>query len=90
MNSPLHADAGPAELAAADPRQGSTAQDPALLHMDFSQRVVVDTNQQNWTLIPSETVWRKPLEREAAESDHTTSIVRFGPDSYFSTVHGLD
>jgi len=53
------------------------------IHMDFAERIVVDTQQQEWIASPSETVWRKPLEREAAESGHTTSIVRFGPQSLF-------
>jgi len=57
--------------------------DDAPLNMDFAKRVVVETARQDWTPSPSKTVWRKPLEREAAESGHTTSIVRFGADSYF-------
>lgn len=60
--------------------------DPALasvLNMDFTRRVFVDTAQQDWITSPSSNVWRKPLEREAAEHGHTTSIVRFGPGSNF-------
>ena len=53
------------------------------LNMDFRQRVVVETERQGWIASPSSKVWRKPLEREQAESGHTTSIVRFGPGSYF-------
>lgn len=33
---------------------------------------------------PADGVSRKPLEREAEESGHTTSFVRFEPGSYFS------
>ena len=55
----------------------------ARLHMDFGQRVFVETEKQDWIPSPSSKVWRKPLEREQAESGHTTSIVRFGPDSVF-------
>jgi len=53
------------------------------LNMDFKQRVVVETGQQDWSASPSTNVWRKPLEREAAEHGHTTSIVRFAAGSSF-------
>jgi quercetin dioxygenase-like cupin family protein len=52
--------------------------------MDFSRKVVIDTNRHEWASSPSPTVWRKPLARAAAESGHTTSIVRFDPNSYFA------
>lgn len=55
-----------------------------ILNMDFHQKVVIDTNGQDWMPSPSAGVWRKPLAREAAEHGHTTSIVRFEPGSYFS------
>jgi anti-sigma factor ChrR (cupin superfamily) len=61
----------------------TTGQDEALLNMDFAKRVVVESARQHWTPSRSETVWRKPLEREAAESGRTSSIVRFGASSYF-------
>jgi hypothetical protein len=47
-----------------------------MINMDFSQRVVVDTNQQNWLPSPTQGVWRKPLAREDKERGHATSIVR--------------
>ena len=53
------------------------------LNMDFTQRVVVETGRQDWIISPSSKVWRKPLEREAAEHGHTTSIVRFEANSSF-------
>lgn len=53
------------------------------INMDFAERIVVDSNRQEWTPSPSSTVWRKPLAREEAERGHTTSIVRFGPNSQF-------
>ncbi|MDG3087834.1 cupin domain-containing protein [Vibrio hannami] len=60
------------------------------LRMDFQVRVAVDTEQQEWTPSPLAGVWRKPLEREAAESGHTTSIVRYDPNSKFSShLHPL-
>ena len=55
-----------------------------MLNMDFGQKVVIDTNRQDWVPSPSPGVWRKPLAREEAERGHTTSIVRFDPGSYFS------
>ena len=54
------------------------------LNMDFAQRVVIETAAKEWIASPSSTVWRKPLEREAAEHGHTTSIVRFEAGSSFS------
>ena len=54
-----------------------------VLNMDFSKKVVIDTNQHEWVPSPSPNVWRKPLAREEAESGHTTSVVRFESNSYF-------
>lgn len=54
-----------------------------LLNMDFGERVVIETSRQPWIASPSPKVWRKPLAREEAERGHTTSIVRFEPDSHF-------
>lgn len=51
--------------------------------MDFGEKVVINTGEQEWVPSPSPRVWRKPLAREAAEHGPTTSIVRFDPDSYF-------
>lgn len=53
------------------------------LNMDFSQRVVIHTAQQIWQSSPAPGVWRKPLEREARESGHTTSVVRYDPGCTF-------
>jgi anti-sigma factor ChrR (cupin superfamily) len=55
-----------------------------MLNMDFKQRVVIDTQQQDWQPSPSKGVWRKPLAREDAERGHATSIVRFEAGSAFS------
>lgn len=62
----------------------TSAKTASMLNMDFDQKVVVDTNLQDWVSSPSSGVWRKPLAREEAESGRTTSIVRFDPGSYFS------
>lgn len=56
-----------------------------MLNMNFAQRVVVNTTQQEWIASPASGVWRKPLEREAKESGHTTSIVKYEAGSRFST-----
>lgn len=53
------------------------------INMDFNQGLVINTIQQEWQPSPCSNVWRKHLERQAAESGHTTSIVRFNPDSFF-------
>ena len=64
-------------------RHVETASTDTPLNMDFRQRVVIETQQQDWTASPSANVWRKPLAREEAERGHTTGIVRFGADSFF-------
>ena len=65
------------------PQAPSNSQHSPELHMDFRQRVVVDTARQGWIVSPSSKVLRKPLERKAAEHGHTTSIVRFEAGSSF-------
>jgi anti-sigma factor ChrR (cupin superfamily) len=55
-----------------------------MLNMDFDKRVAIDTNQRDWEPSPMSGVWRKPLARAEAKRGHTTSLVRFDPDSYFS------
>jgi anti-sigma factor ChrR (cupin superfamily) len=57
-----------------------------MLNMDFSQRVVINTLQQEWVASPRPGVWRKPLAREDAERGHATSIVRYEAGASFS-VH---
>lgn len=56
-----------------------------MLNMDFAKRVVVDTESMSWLASPAKGVWRKPLEREEAESGHTTSVVRYEAGSAFKT-----
>ncbi len=55
-----------------------------MLNMDFSKRVVIDTQHQDWVASPMAGVWRKPLAREEAERGHATSIVRYEPGASFS------
>ena len=54
-----------------------------MINMDFSKRVVIDTNQMDWVASPKPGVWRKPLAREGAEQGHATSIVKYDPGSSF-------
>lgn len=55
-----------------------------MLNMDFSRRFVIETEAMNWSESPIPGVSRKPLEREAKESGHTTSIVKYEAGSSFS------
>ena len=55
-----------------------------MLNMDFRQKVVITTAQQNWVASPMPGVWRKPLAREDAERGHATSLVRYEPGARFS------
>ncbi|ABV35973.1 anti-ECFsigma factor, ChrR [Shewanella sediminis HAW-EB3] len=54
------------------------------LNLDFSKRVVLDSNTLDWLPSPLEGVTRKPLARENLESGHATSIVRYQAGSHFS------
>lgn len=56
-------------------------------NMNFSERVVIDSNAEQWVASPKAGVWRKPLAREDAERGHATSIVRYEPGASFSS-HG--
>lgn len=54
-----------------------------MINMNFTERVVIDTNSQEWVASPKSGVWRKPLAREDAERGHATSIVRYEPGAKF-------
>jgi len=56
-----------------------------MLNMNFNQRLVIATELQDWQKSPANGVWRKPLEREANESGHVTSIVKYDAGSKFSS-----
>lgn len=56
-----------------------------MLNMNFAERIVINTESMSWLASPAQGVWRKPLEREEAESGHTTSIVRYEAGSQFKT-----
>ena len=55
-----------------------------MLNMDFSQKVVIRSSEQDWMPSPAGGVSRKPLAREEAERGHATSIVRYEPGASFA------
>src|SRR5690554_8141222 len=55
-----------------------------MLNMDFSKRVVIRTQEQDWGPSPAAGVERKPLAREEAERGHATSVLRYAPGASFS------
>lgn len=54
-------------------------------NMDFAQNISIRTREQEWLDSPASGVLRIPLEREAKESGHTTSVVKYLPGSRFKT-----
>lgn len=54
------------------------------LNMDFSKNIVIHTAEMEWVASPHPKVLRKPLERESAESGHTTSVVQYLEDASFN------
>jgi len=55
-----------------------------MLNMDFSRRLAIETDGMKWSGSPISGVSRKLLEREAKESGHATSIVKYEAGSSFS------
>ena len=54
-----------------------------VLNMDFSKVACVLAHEREWIKSPADGVSRIPLEREAPESGHTTSFVKFEAGSFF-------
>jgi anti-sigma factor ChrR (cupin superfamily) len=52
-------------------------------NLDFSKVVVIESQKQQWQDSPAVGVQRIPLEREAAESGHVSSIVKYAAGSKF-------
>lgn len=52
-------------------------------NMNMNENIVIETGTQEWIESPSKQVLRIPLEREAAESGHTTSVVEYKPGAKF-------
>ena len=57
--------------------------DSYLLNMNFNEHVCCKTPDLHWEKSPADGVSRIHLEREAMESGHTTSFVKFEPNSFF-------
>ncbi|WP_405419416.1 cupin domain-containing protein [Marinobacter flavimaris] len=55
-----------------------------MLNMDFSKKVIIRTEEQDWVPSPAGGVLRKPLAREEAERGHATSVVRYEPGASFN------
>ncbi|WP_019613060.1 cupin domain-containing protein [Psychromonas ossibalaenae] len=55
------------------------------LNVDFSKRVVINSEQMPWIDSPMPGVRRRPLARATDENGHITSIVQYQPGSYFSS-----
>ncbi|PKG38058.1 cupin domain-containing protein [Psychromonas sp. Urea-02u-13] len=55
-----------------------------MLNLDFTKRVVINSNEQQWIKSPSAGVLRKPLARSEEKVGHITSIVEYAPGSSFS------
>ncbi|MBA6391524.1 cupin domain-containing protein [Colwellia sp. BRX10-3] len=56
-----------------------------MINMDFTKRVVINTNEQAWQDSPLPGVMRKPLARENRESGHATSVVKYEAGASFSS-----
>lgn len=60
------------------------------LNSDFSQRIVIATNELPWIASPQPGVERRPLDRIGGEVARATSLVRYAPRSIFPPhEHGL-
>jgi anti-sigma factor ChrR (cupin superfamily) len=56
-----------------------------LINSDFSQRVVIATNELPWIPSPQAGVERRPLDRIGSEVARATSLVRYAPGSAYPT-----
>ena len=54
------------------------------LHADFTQRVLIHTDEIDWVASPMAGVDRRMLDRIGGEVARATSIVRYAPGSHFS------
>jgi len=55
------------------------------LNLDFSKRVIIESEKLAWTPSPIAGVERKRFQREAAESGRATSVVRYLPGVSFKS-----
>lgn len=56
-----------------------------MLNLDFSKRVTLNPNLDEWQPSPMPGVWRKRLAREEAERGHATSIVKYDAGASFAS-----
>ena len=56
-----------------------------MLNQNYTLPVVVDGSTLTWEASPAASVWRKKLERQAAETGMATSIVRYEAGARFET-----
>lgn len=56
-----------------------------MLNMDFSQYLIINTDDMEWIPSPAGGVLRKPLARAEQERGHATSIVRYEKGAKFSS-----
>jgi anti-sigma factor ChrR (cupin superfamily) len=54
------------------------------INMDLTRAVCIRSDQEQWLNSPAKGISRIPLEREAAESGHTSSFVKYAPGSSFA------
>ena len=59
------------------------------INADLTKRAVVDTARLPWQESPMAGVHRRMIERDGEEVARATSVVRYAPNSYFSShIHG--
>jgi len=56
-----------------------------MLNQNYTQAVVIDGSTLKWEASPAARVWRKKLERQAAETGRATSVVRYEAGTRFDT-----
>ncbi|WP_320822339.1 cupin domain-containing protein [Reinekea sp.] len=67
----------------------NSATEATLIHSDFSRSVVVRPEDYRWQSSPVQGVDRMMLDRVGGEVARATTVVRYAPNSQFSThVHG--
>jgi len=57
-----------------------------MFNLDFTKRVLIETDQMEWVASPSAGVFRKPLARSEEDAGHITSVVKYEKGASF-TAH---
>lgn len=55
------------------------------INADFSKKIAIDTNTLPWEASPMQGVYRRKLDRIGDEVARATTLVKYDPDSYFSS-----